>query len=84
MYRNRFIAQSLFISADVAKDWLDTYDPSRGVTRIENLPTAARSFAASCAKEDTWVMFEALAGHDYPFRGTLEAANVCFSHINPR
>jgi transposase len=78
------VTQQIFVGVDVAKDWLDTHHPRRGATRIDNSPAAARAFAARCAKEGAWVVFEASGGYDHQLRDALEAAGVCFSRINPR
>ena len=78
------MTQQVFIGVDIAKDWLDIYHPGRGATRINNSPAAARSFAARCAKEGVWVVFEASGGYDHPLRDALEAAQIRFSRINPR
>lgn len=78
------MTQQIFVGVDVAKDWLDTHHPSRGATRIDNSPAAARAFAARCAKEGAWVIFEASGGYDHQLRDALEAAGVRFSRVNPR
>lgn len=54
--------QQLFIGVDVAKDWLDIHHPLRGASRIANTPPGARSFAASCAKQEASIVFEASGG----------------------
>ncbi|MRI55314.1 IS110 family transposase [Methylobacterium sp. DB1607] len=76
--------QQLFIGVDVAKDWLDVHHPLHGAKRIANTPAAARSFAASCAKQGAWLVFEASGGYDRVLREALEARGVCFSRVNPR
>ena len=78
------MTQQVFVGVDVAKDWLDIHHPSRGATRIDNSTAASRSFAARCAKEGAWVVFEASGGYDHQLRDVLEAADVPFSRINPR
>jgi transposase len=78
------VTQQLFVGVDVAKDWLDVHHPGRGARRIDNAPAAARAFAARCAKEGAWVVFEASGGYDHQLRDALEAAGVPFSRINPR
>jgi transposase len=78
------VTQQVFVGVDVAKDWLDIHHPSRGATRIDNSTAASRSFAARCAKEGAWVVFEASGGYDHQLRDVLEAADVPFSRINPR
>jgi transposase len=78
------VTQQIFIGVDVAKNWLDIHHPNRGATRVGNSPAAARSFAARCAKEGAWVVFEASGGYDHQLRDALEAADVRFSRINPR
>jgi len=76
--------QEIFVGVDVAKDWLDCHHPEFGESRIANEPKALRVYAAACAKEGVWVIFEASGGYDRPLRAALEAANVCFSRVNPR
>lgn len=76
--------QEVFVGVDVAKDWLDIFHPGLGERRIDNRPKAVRSFAAACAKEGVWVVFEASGGYDHPLRAALEAAEARFSRVNPR
>lgn len=78
------MTQQVFVGVDVAKDWLDIHHPGRGADRIDNTLAAARCFAARCAKEGAWIVFEASGGYDHQLRDTLEAAGVPFSRINPR
>lgn len=73
-----------FVGVDVAKAWLDIHHASHGATRINNSHAAVRSFAARCAKEGAWVVFEASGGYDHQLRDALESAQVRFSRINPR
>ena len=56
--------QQTFIGVDVAKGWLDIHHPKQRSLRIDNTPKAARAFAAACAKEGAWVIFEASGGYD--------------------
>ncbi len=62
------MTQQVFVGVGVAKDWLDIHHPARGAARIDNSPAAARSFAARCAKEGAWIVFEVSGGHDYQLR----------------
>ena len=78
------MTEQVFIGVDVAKDWLDIHHASHGAIRINNSQAAARSFAARCAKEGAWVVFEASGGYDHQLRDALEAAQVRFNRINPR
>ena len=78
------MTDQIFVGVDVAKDWLDIHHASRGATRINNSHAAVRSFAARCAKEGAWVVFEASGGYDHQLRDALESAQVRFSRINPR
>ena len=66
------MTHQIFIGVDVAKDWLDIHHASHGATRINNSPAAACSFAARCAKEAAWVVFEASGGYDHQLRDALE------------
>ena len=74
----------VFVGVDVAKDWLDIHHPGHGERRIDNTPSAARTFAAGCARKGVWVVFEASGGYDRVLREALEAAAVRFSRVNPR
>lgn len=76
--------QEAFVGVDVAKAWLDIHHPEHGARRIDNAPAALRAFAAACAKEGAWVVFEASGGYDHLLRAALEAAAVRFSRVNPR
>lgn len=78
------MTQQVFIGVDVAKDWLDVHHPGRAPRRIGNVPAAIGTFAARCAEEGTWVIFEASGGYDRGLREALEAAGVRFSRVNPR
>jgi transposase len=78
------MTDQIFVGVDVAKDWLDIHHASHGATRINNSHAAARSFAARCAKEGAWVVFEASGGYDHQLRDALESAQARFSRINPR
>jgi hypothetical protein len=57
------MAQEVFVGIDVAKGWLDVYHPGRGARRIDNTPAAARDFAAACARQSVWIVFEASGGY---------------------
>lgn len=76
--------QEVFVGVDVAKDWLDVHHPRHGNRRISNAPAVVRTFAATCAKEGAWIIFEASGGYDRILREALEAAEVHFSRVNPR
>lgn len=56
--------QEVFVGVDVAKNWLDIHHPRLGARRIDNTPAAARTFAAACARNGAWVVFEASGGYD--------------------
>ncbi len=76
--------QEVLIGVDVAREWLDIHHPARRAGRIDNTPAATRAFAASCAKQGIWVVFEASGGYARVLREALEAANARFSRVNPR
>ena len=78
------MTDQIFVGVDVAKDWLDIHHSSHGAARINNSHAAVRSFAARCAKEGAWVVFEASGGYDHQLRDALGSARVRFSRINPR
>ncbi|TNC06809.1 IS110 family transposase [Methylobacterium terricola] len=76
--------QDVFVGVDVANDWLDVHHVLSGARRIANTAAAARSFAAACAKQGAWFIFEASGGYDRVLRDALETCNVRFSRVNPR
>jgi transposase len=76
--------QQVYVGVDVAKCWLDIHHPRQGARRIETTPAALRTFAAACAREGAFVVFEASGGYDRPLRAALEAAAVRFARVNPR
>lgn len=55
--------EQIHVGVDVAKLWLDIHHPARGARRIENTPTAIRTFAPAVAKEGAWIVFEASRGY---------------------
>ncbi len=76
--------QELYVGVDVARDWLDINHPHRGARRIDNAPAALKAFAATCAREGAWIVFEASGGYDHRLHAALEAAQVRLSRVNPR
>ena len=68
--------QDVFVGVDVAKDWLDVHHVLSGARRIANTVAAARSFAAACAKQGAWVIFEASGGYDRVLRDALETCKL--------
>lgn len=76
--------EQIYVGVDVAKLWLDIHHPARGARRIENAPTAIRTFARAVAKEGAWIVFEASGGYDRALREGLEEAGAPFSRVNPR
>jgi transposase len=76
--------EQTYVGVDVAKLWLDVHHPKRGARRIDNSPSAVRTFAKACAQEGAWIVFEASGGYDRLLREALEEAGVKFSRVNPR
>jgi transposase len=71
------------LGVDVAKDWIDVFDPASGKdARIATTPRALKAFAARCA--NALVVFEASGGCDRPLVDVLDAAHVAYARVNPR
>ncbi len=71
------------LGVDVAKDWIDVFDPASGKdARIETKPRALKAFAATCTH--ALVVFEASDGCDRPLVEALDAARVAYARVNPR
>ncbi len=71
------------IGVDVAKDWIDVFDPSTGCARrIEMTSRALKAFAARCA--GALVVLEASGGYERPLLDMLEAAGAAYARVNPR
>lgn len=72
-----------FLGVDVAKDWIDVFDPRSGThSRHEMIPTALRAFAR--AARGTRVIFEASGRYDRPLADALARAGIPYSRVNPR
>ena len=72
-----------FIGVDVAKDWIDVFDPRTGAhSRHEMTPAALRAFARNA--RGTRVIFEASGGYDRPLAEALTHAGIPYSRVNPR
>ena len=74
---------SHFLGVDVARDWIDVFDPRRGRhSRHDMTPTALRAFARTA--RGAHVIFEASGGYDRPLAGALARAGIPYSRVNPR
>jgi transposase len=70
------------LGVDVAKDWIDAFDPSTNTVR--RIKTAAlKAFAAKLSKGGL-VVFEASGGYERPLIEALEAKGLAYARINPR
>lgn len=74
-----------FVGVDIAKNWIDVFEPGSGFTRIENTPPKMRSFARRLRQRKvSQVVFEASGGfYEAPLSEALEEAQVPFARINP-
>lgn len=69
------------LGVDVAKDWIDVFDPS--TERAIRIPTPRlKAFARQLG--DGLVVFEATGGYERPLMDALEAAGRPYARVNPR
>jgi transposase len=72
------------LGVDVAKDWIDVFDPETGrARRIETTAAKLRAFAHA-VPEGTLVVFEASGGYERPLQAALGNADVPGARVNPR
>lgn len=72
-----------YIGVDIAKNWIDIFDPETNTARwISTAPRQLGRFAASLA--DECVVFEASGGYERPLADALAANNVACTRVNPR
>ena len=72
-----------YIGVDVAKKWIDTFDPTTGKSRrIKTERRALSAFAASC--ERRIVILEATGGYERPVMAALSEAGIAYNRVNPR
>lgn len=71
-----------YIGVDVAKNWIDIFDPKAGeYCRIE---TSCRDFGRFARKyRNQIVVFEASGGYERPLMAALSAADTPFVRVNP-
>ena len=70
-----------YIGVDVAKDWIDVFDPETGIGqrfRTCDLTTFAEG------QSDKLVVLEASGGYERPLIAALEAAGARYVRVNPR
>lgn len=71
------------LGVDIAKDWIDVFDPASGrARRIETTPRALKAFAAGAA--GAFVVCEASGGCHRPLLAALDAKGVVYARVNPR
>ena len=72
-----------YIGVDIAKDWIDSFDPQTGKNqRIKTTKRALNAFAKQCAGKQ--VVFEASGGYERPLMQVLDSASICMTRVNPR
>lgn len=72
-----------YIGVDVAKNWIDIFDPGTGEhQKIETTPSKLRHFAR--AGSDRIVVFEASGGYERPLINALSQVQTSFVRVNPR
>lgn len=71
------------VGVDIAKDWIDSFDPQTGKSRrIKTTPQALKAFSQRCTGRI--VVFEASGGYERPLFEALQVAGIAFTRINPR
>lgn len=70
------------IGVDLAKDFLEVYDPLRGRSRVANRPKAVARWVAGLGEAD-FVVYEATSGCDRPLRVALAEAERPGARVNP-
>ena len=70
-----------YIGVDVAKDWIDTFDPETGIGRRIGTDHLA---AFAKAHTDRLIVAEASGGYERPLIAALEAAGTRYVRVNPR
>lgn len=76
------ILHQSYLGVDVAKDWIDVFDPVSNTAR--RIATTARALKAFAARLSGIVVFEASGGYERPLVDALEAAGVAYARVNPR
>jgi transposase len=72
-----------YLGVDVAKDWIDVFDPASNTAR--RIAMAARALKAfSAGLSGAVVVFEASGGYERPLVDALEAAGCAYVRVNPR
>ncbi len=72
-----------YIGVDVAKDWIDVFDPIR--SRHERIPTDSRSLRRfALAAGQSIVVLEASGGYERPIMAALSEAGGQAACVNPR
>lgn len=72
-----------YIGVDIAKDWIDAFDPrSRTSRRFASAEYGA--FARDWGGDGVIVVLEASGGYEHPFLAVLEAAGMRYARVNPR
>lgn len=71
----------VYIGVDVAKRWIDVFDPQEGHVRV---PTAELARFARQLPEGVLVVFEASGGYERALVAALQKAGVPSARVNPR
>ncbi len=72
-----------YIGVDVAKRWIDVFDPAAGRCRVAMEGKELRAFARNLAQRDVIVTLEASGGYETPLVLALEAAGAAYARVNP-
>jgi transposase len=74
---------SHYIGVDIAKNWIDIYDPeTHSAERISTTSKALSNFARKL--NHSIVVFEASGGYERPLADALAATDVAYVRVNPR
>lgn len=71
------------LGVDIAKDWIDVFDPASGrARRIDTTSRALKAFAAGA--QGAFIVCEASGGCHRPLLAALDARGVLYARVNPR
>jgi len=75
--------QQNFIGVDIAKDWIDIYNPdTKKHQQVKTTPEHLHVFAKTC--KNALVVFEASGGYERPLMDALEKLGANYVRVNPR
>ena len=72
-----------YIGVDVAKGWIDVFDPQAGTQHINMEVSELRGFARALKKRDCLVILEATGGYENPLIAALEQQGIAYHRANP-